>query len=140
MMWITFSIFSLAPGKSRAILNLMVKYLSNELDFVFGALADPTRRRILEQLAHGQTRATRLAEPFAISLPAVSKHLRVLEHAGLLKRRRQGREHLLELEASPIKEAWRWMERYRQFWEGSLDALAEYLEKQPITKQKKGRT
>ncbi len=117
----------------------MVKYESNELDRVFAALADPTRRRILERLADGQTRVTHLAEPFSMSLPAVSKHLKVLEGAGLLKRHRVGREHQLELEAAPMKSALRWMEQYRRFWEGSLEALARYLEKQQTTTSKKGK-
>jgi DNA-binding transcriptional ArsR family regulator len=106
----------------------MVKYSSSDLDRTFAALADPTRRRILERLAEGQAGVTRLAEPFQMSLPAVSKHLRVLERAGLLHRHRHGREHRLEIEAGPMKAALRWMERYRQFWEGSLEALAGYLE------------
>lgn len=94
----------------------------------FAALADPTRRRILESLSHQQMRVTDLAEPFAMSLPAVSKHLRVLEDAGLLKRRRFGREHRIELEPKPMKDALQWIEQYRKFWEGSLDSLAAYLE------------
>lgn len=106
----------------------MVKHESRELDVVFGALADGTRRRILERLTHGQSLVTEVAEPFDMSLPAVSKHLRVLENAGLLTRQRRGREHLLSLEAKPMIEAIRWMERYRKFWDSSLDALAEYLE------------
>jgi len=116
----------------------MVKRESSRLDLVFAALADPTRRRILEQLAEGQTRVTRLAEPFSMSLPAVSKHLRVLEGAGLVKRHRRGREHVLELEAGPMTGALQWLERYRRFWEGSLEALADYLETQQTTKGKKG--
>jgi DNA-binding transcriptional ArsR family regulator len=95
----------------------------------FAALADPTRRRILESLSRQEKRVKELAEPFAMSLPAVSKHLRVLESAGLLKRRRLGREHHIELEPAPMRKAMLWIEQYRKFWEGSLDALAEYLEK-----------
>jgi DNA-binding transcriptional ArsR family regulator len=106
----------------------MVKCFPNSLDATFAALADPTRRRILESLSHQQQRVTDLAEPFRMSLPAVSKHLRVLEDAGLLKRTRQGREHLLELDPEPMREAQRWIEQYRQFWESSLDSLAAYLE------------
>jgi DNA-binding transcriptional ArsR family regulator len=107
----------------------MVNYKkSRSLDATFAALADPTRRRILEQLCKGERCVTHLAEPFSMSLPAVSKHLRVLEDAGLLKRHRQGREHHLALAATPMKEALRWIEQYREFWEGSLDALANYLE------------
>jgi len=118
----------------------MVNNKSNTLDLTFAALADPTRRRILEQLSHKQWRVTDLAEPFAMSLPAVSKHLRVLEDAGLLKRNRLGREHHLELEPKPMKEAQVWIDQYKKFWEGSLDALADYLENnnQP-NKTKKGK-
>jgi len=122
----------------------MVKYntLSLSLNATFAALADPTRRRLLESLSRQQKRVTDLAEPFAMSLPAVSKHLRVLEDAGLLKRRRFGREHHLGLEPKPMKEAQLWIEQYRKFWEGSLDALAEYLEKnnQPQKTKKRKKT
>jgi len=118
----------------------MVNYKADALDLTFAALADPTRRRMLESLSHRQMRVTDLAEPFAMSLPAVSKHLRVLEKAGLLKRRRIGREHHLEIEPAPIKKAHLWIEHYRKFWGGSLDSLADYLENnQPkkTTKRKK---
>jgi DNA-binding transcriptional ArsR family regulator len=107
----------------------MVKYPSKTLDRTFAALADPTRRRILAHLARGNHRVTHLARPHAMSLPAVSKHLRVLEQAGLLRRRRYGRVHEMELNAKPLKKAARWVEEYRKFWEGSLDRLAAYLEK-----------
>ena len=120
----------------------MVKHSPLSLDATFAALADPTRRRILESLSRQQMRVTDLAEPFAMSLPAVSKHLRVLEDAGLLKRHRLGREHLIELEAAPMRKAQDWIAQYRKFWEGSLNALAEYLESenQPTpTKKKKGK-
>ena len=115
----------------------MVKYCPASLDSTFAALADPTRRRILESLSHRQRRVTDLAEPFAMSLPAVSKHLRVLEDAGLLKRRRFGREHHLEIHPAPMRDALAWIEQYRKFWEGSLDSLAEYLEQE--TKPKKNK-
>jgi DNA-binding transcriptional ArsR family regulator len=115
----------------------MVNYFT--LDRTFAALSDPTRRRILERLAGGQCGVSRLAAPFAMSLPAVSKHLRVLESAGLVRRHRLGREHHLELAAGPIKEALRWMEQYRRFWEGSLEALANYLENEKSKKRKKGK-
>src|SRR5881397_3513237 len=107
----------------------MVKYSSRTLDRTFAALADPTRRRILAHLTHGDKCVTHLARPHSMSLPAVSKHLRVLESAGLIRRRRKGRVHQLKLEAAPMKQAVRWIEEYRKFWEGSLDRLAEYLEK-----------
>ncbi|HEV3271883.1 MAG TPA: metalloregulator ArsR/SmtB family transcription factor [Candidatus Methylacidiphilales bacterium] len=115
----------------------MVKHYPLSLDTTFAALADPTRRRILESLSHRQRRVTDLADLFPMSLPAVSKHLRVLEDAGLLKRRRFGREHHLELDPAPMREAQRWIEYYRKFWEGSLDALAAYLEKNNQPKKKK---
>ena len=97
------------------------------LDRTFGALADPTRRRILEHLAQGDHCVTDLARPYSMSLPAVSKHLRVLEKAGLVRRQRKGRVHSLKLEAEPMREALQWMEEYRRFWEDSFDRLAEYL-------------
>lgn len=106
----------------------MVNNSTTQLDATFAALADPTRRRLLEKLSRGESRVTDLAEPFDMSLPAVSKHLRVLENAGLLERRRSGREFHLELNAEPMQEALRWIGHYRRFWEGSLDALAEFLE------------
>ena len=108
--------------------NQMVKYSSKTLDRTFAALADPTRRRILKHLAGGDRCVTDLARPHSMSLPAVSKHLRVLENAGLIRRRRYGRVHQLKLEAKPMQQAVRWIEEYRKFWEGSLDRLADYLE------------
>jgi DNA-binding transcriptional ArsR family regulator len=108
----------------------MVKYSSRTLNRTFAALADPTRRRILAHLARGDKCVTRLARPHAMSLPAVSKHLRVLEKAGLLRRRRCGRVHEMRLDAKPLQEAAQWVEEYRKFWQGSLDRLAEYLEKE----------
>jgi DNA-binding transcriptional ArsR family regulator len=107
----------------------MVKYSSKMLNRTFAALADPTRRRILAHLARGDRCVTHLARPHAMSLPAVSKHLRVLEKAGLLRRRRYGRVHEMQLEARPLQQAAQWVEEYRKFWEGSLDRLADYLEK-----------
>ena len=119
----------------------MVNYQLDSLDATFAALADPTRRRMLQALSHQQMRVTDLAAPFRMSLPAVSKHLRVLEKAGLLKRRRLGREHHLELEPAPMKKAHLWIEHYRKFWEGSLDSLANYLEtNQPQKNNRKKKT
>src|SRR2546430_17528898 len=92
------------------------------------ALADPTRRAILARLAGGEASVTELAEPFAMSLPAVSKHLKVLERAGLIARGRERQWRPARLEAGPLKEADEWIERYRQFWEESYDRLDEYLE------------
>src|ERR1700681_678513 len=107
----------------------MVKYPAMTLNRTFAALADPTRRRILAHLVLGDKCVTHLARPHTMSLPAVSKHLRVLEKAGLLRRRRYGRVHEMRLEARPLKQAAQWVEEYRKFWQGSLDRLAEYLEK-----------
>lgn len=106
----------------------MVEHGSKLLDRTFGALADPTRRRILAQLAKGTECVTDLAKPFDMSLAAVSKHLIVLEKAGLVKRRRDGRVHSLTLEAKPMKEAQAWIDRYRKFWEGNLDQFETYLD------------
>jgi DNA-binding transcriptional ArsR family regulator len=107
----------------------MVEYSSKLLDRTFGALADPTRRRILAQLTKGEECVTQLARPYAMSLAAVSKHLNVLEKAGLVMRRRNGRVHSLRLEAKPMQEARAWLDRYRKFWEGNLDQFEEYLDK-----------
>ena len=118
----------------------MVKYSPKTLSRTFAALADPTRRRILAHLARGDKCVTHLARPHAMSLPAVSKHLRVLENAGLIRRKRYGRVHQLKLEAMPMKQAAQWVEEYRRFWESSLDRLARYLEKtnkQPEKKETK---
>jgi len=104
------------------------------LDRTFAALADPTRRGMLQHLAHGDLCVTDLARPYSMSLPAVSKHLRVLEKAGLVCRRRHGRVHSLKLQAAPMKQASQWIEDYRRFWEESLDRLDEYL-KQLQTKE-----
>jgi DNA-binding transcriptional ArsR family regulator len=114
----------------------MVKCSTRLLDRTFGALADPTRRGILEHLAGGDHCVTDLARPHRMSLPAVSKHLRVLENAGLVRRRRDGRVHRLKLEAGPMRQAQAWIEEYRKFWEASFDRLDEYL-KQLQTKEKK---
>jgi len=116
----------------------MVKYSSKTLNRTFAALADPTRRRILAHLSRGDRCVTDLARPHDMSLPAVSKHLRVLEQAGLLRRRRYGRVHEMQLEAKPLKQAAQWVEEYRKFWEGSLDRLAAYLEKATKPAKKKG--
>ena len=114
----------------------MVKCSPRLLNRTFAALADPTRRRILEQLAVGERCVTELAKPYSMSLPAVSKHLRVLENAGLIRRRRRGRVHSLKLEARPMKEAQQWIEEYRKFWEESFDRLDDYL-KELQAKEKK---
>jgi DNA-binding transcriptional ArsR family regulator len=107
----------------------MVKYESSRLDRTFAALADPTRRSILANLAEGEHCVTDLAKPHRMSLPAISKHLRVLEKAGLVRRQRRGRVHQLALEAKPMAEAQEWIAEYRKFWEASLDRLDTYLKK-----------
>src|SRR4029077_7906021 len=106
----------------------MVKYSARTLNQTFAALADPTRRRILAHLARGDRRVTDLACPHAMSLPAGSKHLRVLEIAGLLRRRRYGRVLDMEIDGKLLKQAEQWVEEYRKFSEVSLDLLADYLE------------
>jgi DNA-binding transcriptional ArsR family regulator len=103
----------------------------SKLDAVFSALADPTRRRILARLARGPASVTELAEPFDMTLPAVSKHLRVLERAGLMLRERDGWYHRCRLDARPLEGAVSFLARYRPFWEGTLDSLAEYVEGAP---------
>lgn len=104
----------------------MVNYSS--LDRTFAALADPTRRAILNRLALGEANVSELAEPFSISLPAISKHLRVLEEAGLLERRKEGRTNHCNLRAEPLGDAAEWIEEARRFWGDRLDALAQFLE------------
>jgi DNA-binding transcriptional ArsR family regulator len=99
----------------------------DQLSVIFAALADPTRRAILARLADGDATVTELAEPFSISLPAISRHLKVLEHAGLISRSRSGQWLSSTLEAAPLKEATDWMERYRQFWDASFDRLDAHL-------------
>jgi DNA-binding transcriptional ArsR family regulator len=99
------------------------------LDAALAAIADPTRRAILERLARGPARVSDVAEPFAMSLAAVSKHVQVLEKAGLVRRTRQGREHTLELDAAPLREVARWASRYERFWNAQLDRLAVVFEK-----------
>jgi DNA-binding transcriptional ArsR family regulator len=97
------------------------------LDATFAALADPTRRAILARLASGEASVNELAEPFDMTLPGVSKHLKVLERAGLVSRGRVAQSRPCRLEAAPLREAADWVERYRRFWEGSFDPLEAYL-------------
>ena len=113
----------------------MVKYKDDNLDATFSALSDPTRRAILAQLANGEAQVTELAEPFGISLPAVSKHLKVLEKAQLITRHKDGRIHRFTVNPTPIDTAKSWIETYQHFWEQQLDSLADYLEK--TTKKEK---
>lgn len=107
----------------------MVKYSQAQLDSTFSALADPTRRAILARLARGDTSVTELAHPFPVSLPAISRHLRVLERAGLLEQKKDGRVRRCHLRAEPMKQAVQWIEFYHRFWERQLDALETYLKK-----------
>jgi DNA-binding transcriptional ArsR family regulator len=109
---------------------------SEGLDLTFAALADSTRRAILARLARGESTVGDLARPFEISRPAISKHLRVLERAGLVRRTRDGRLSRCGLNASPMRDAAEWVEEYRQFWESQLDALARFLENE---ERKKGK-
>ena len=99
----------------------------DRLDLTFAALADPTRRAILAQLAAGEATVGELAEPFAISLPAVSRHLKVLEHAALIVRRRDGQTRRCRLDPRPLNDAAKWLAFYREFWGASLDRLATHL-------------
>ena len=99
----------------------------DHLSTTFAALADPTRRAILARLASGAASVTELAEPFKMSLPAISKHLKVLEHAGLIARGREAQWRPCQIEAGPLKEAADWLAHYRRFWEQSFDHLEEYL-------------
>jgi DNA-binding transcriptional ArsR family regulator len=110
--------------------------MHDQLSSTFAALADPTRRAILARLALGETSVTELAEPFEMSMPAVSKHLKVLERAGLVARGRDAQWRPCRLEAGPLREAASWIEEYRRFWEASLDRLEDYLRKMKPAKTK----
>lgn len=101
--------------------------VNDQLSITFAALADPTRRAILARLTTGEASVTALAEPFDMSLPAISKHLKVLERAGLIARTRDAQWRPCTLHAGPLKDASDWLERYREFWEQSFDRLDEYL-------------
>jgi DNA-binding transcriptional ArsR family regulator len=111
---------------------------TDKLDRTFAALADPTRRAILARLADGEASVTELAEPFEMSLPAVSKHLKVLERAGLIVRGRERQWRPARLEAGPLKEVADWAERYRGFWQESYERLDEYLEELQGRRKEKG--
>lgn len=107
----------------------LISYTNNapELDAIFGALADPTRRQILRRLSDGEASVKQLAEPFAISQPAVSKHLKVLQEAGLVTRAIDGQRRPARLNAAPMAAAVEWLEDFRTFWTGSLDQLDQLL-------------
>lgn len=102
---------------------------TDRLSAIFSALADPTRRAILARLTEGDATVSELAEPFEISLPAISRHLKVLERAGLISRSRNAQWRSSRLEAGPLREATEWMERYRAFWDASLDRLDVHLQR-----------
>ena len=106
----------------------MVNYIDSALDRTFAAVADPTRRAILARLALGEASVGELAAPFSVSAPAISKHLKVLERAGLVAREKRGRVHRCRLDPAPMQDAAAWIERTRQFWEDRLDALETYLQ------------
>ena len=105
----------------------MGEYKSGHLDGVFNALCDPTRRAILARLTDTDARVTDIAAQFPISLNSISKHIRMLERAGLVRREISGRDHVLSLNAAPLSEAAQWIEHYRRFWEGRLAALEKYV-------------
>ena len=105
----------------------MVNY-DMKIDRTFSALGDPTRRAIVQRLAKGEATVTEIAQPFSMSLPAVSKHLRILEDAGLLVRLKEGRIHRCQLNVEPLREANQWIEHYTAFWNAQLDSLGRYLQ------------
>jgi DNA-binding transcriptional ArsR family regulator len=103
--------------------------MTDAMSSTFSALADPTRRAILARLALGETSVTELAAPFEMSMPAVSKHLKVLEHAGLISRGREAQWRPCKLKPEPLQQAYGWLEEYRRYWEESFDRLDEYLKR-----------
>ncbi|BBH71219.1 transcriptional regulator [Actinoplanes sp. OR16] len=103
--------------------------MEDRLSVIFAALADPTRRAILARLAEGEATVTEIAQPFDISLPAISRHLKVLEHAGLISRSRSAQWRTSRLEAEPLREATAWMDRYRRFWDDNLARLDAHLKR-----------
>src|SRR4051812_39476426 len=117
----------------------MHTHTSHRLDLTFAALADPTRRAILARLASGEASVTELAKPFQMSQPAISKHLKVLESAGLISRGRDAQRRLSRIEGKPLAQASKWLEHYREFWEASFDRLDSLLEEMKA-KQKKTKT
>src|SRR5271156_5776447 len=112
--------------------------MTHDLNTTFAALADPTRRAILARLASGEASVTELAEPFEMSLPAISKHLKVLQRAGLIARGREAQWRPCRLAAGPLKDASDWLESYRRFWEESFDRLEEYLRELQLKEKKNG--
>ena len=114
----------------------MVEYHHGHLDLVFSAVADPTRRAILQMLAEGPATITKIAEPFPVSLNAVSKHVMVLERAGLVRREIHGREHLCRFDPDPLQEAQLWLDHCRRFWEDRMDALEVYVARKHRARRK----
>ena len=114
----------------------MVELKNVSLNQTYAAIADPTRRAILVRLIQSEARVTELAEPFDISLNAISKHLRVLERAQLVRRRIKGRDHYLSVNIEPLQEAAKWIETYQKFWEERVDALETFLVKKRIQKER----
>ncbi|MEK6222404.1 MAG: metalloregulator ArsR/SmtB family transcription factor [Chloroflexota bacterium] len=106
----------------------MVNYNVAHLDTIFSAISHPIRRQILRFLERGPATVLQVAEPFKVSLPAISRHLRLLEEAGLMIRKKKGREHHCHLNAKPLQEAAEWITHYEQFWGSQLDALEEFLD------------
>ena len=117
----------------------MVNSRARQLDETFFALSDPTRRAIVARLGRGEATVAELSEPFDVSAPAISKHLRVLERAGLLEQQRDGRVRRCRLVAAPLKEAADWVEKYRVFWEGQFDNLEAYLDQLSQESDTKGK-
>ena len=115
-------------------------YINERLDATFAALADPTRRAILARLASGEASVLELAEPFAMTQPAISKHLKVQERAGLISRGIDAQRRPRRLEGRPLREAARWLERYRKFWEKSFERLDDLLEEMKVSEFKSGET
>jgi len=120
--------------------NGYINSVAGRLDATFAALADPTRRAILARLAAGEASVMELAEPFAMTQPAISKHLKVLERAGLISRSQDAQRRPRRLEAKPLREATQWLERYRRFWEASFERLDTLLEELKIKEKKHVRT
>jgi DNA-binding transcriptional ArsR family regulator len=125
--------------KEVLYLTIRLNTMSDSLSSTLAALADPTRRAILARLSLGARSVTELAEPFEMSLPAVSKHLKVLEHAGLITRGREAQWRPCRLHAEPLKEVANWVEEYRRFWAESFDRLDDYLQELQAKEKKNGR-
>lgn len=117
---------------------MVERFPTAELDRIFAALADPTRREILRRLGARSATINQIAEPFSVSLNAISKHVMVLERAGLVRREVKGREHYCWIEPRPLREAEEWLEHYREFWEQRLDALEVYVAKKFKAKKRRG--